>query len=289
MKSRDAVALLDGRNQLRARLDRPESDFLSRFPRPFEGTSFEDLFKGFQRFVTVGLDLQTQISSIKVVAYRPEDARDMAEALLAGGEDLVNRLNDRSLADTVGQATRQLADAEAAAAQAQTALTVFRNRERVVDPDMNSQANLELMTGLESQLANLKAQRAGLAASAPQSPQLPTLDRDIAAYQTQIGAEQARVAGQADSLAPKVGAYERLVINQEIAGKSLAAAEAALEQAQLEAARKQLYLERVVNPNLPDKSEEPRRFRTILMVFVASLVAYAAISLFVAGLREHRQ
>jgi capsular polysaccharide transport system permease protein len=289
MKSRDAVALLDHDSHLRAMLARPESDFVSRFPRPFEGNSFEDLFKGFKRFVTVGLDTQTEISTLKVVAYRPEDARAIAETLLAGGENLVNRMNDRSLSDTVGQASRQLADAEMGAAQAQTALTVFRNREHLVDPDMNTQAGLELMTSLQSQLANLKAQREGLAASAPQSPQLPVLDRNIAAYQGQIDAQQAQQAGQANSLAPKVGQYERLYVDQQIAAKSLAAAEEALEAARLEAARRQLYLERVVNPNLPDKSEQPQRLMSILTVLICTLVAYAAIALFVAGLREHRQ
>jgi len=289
MKSRDATVLLERSHDLRARLSRPEADLLSRFPRPFERPSFENLYDSFGRFVTVGQDPLTNISTLRVRAYRPEDARALADALLAGGEGLINRLNERSLTDTVGQATRQLEDAEAAAAKAQAALTVFRNRERLVDPDLNLKADAELMSALGTQLAALKAQRAGLAASAPQSPQLAILDRSIAAFEAQIEAEKARTAGQADSLAPKVGAYERLVLDQEIAGKSLAAAVSALEAARLEATRKQLYLERVVNPNLPDKAEQPRRLRIIFTVLVTTLVIYAALSLLVAGLREHRQ
>jgi capsular polysaccharide transport system permease protein len=289
MTSRDAVAELERSHHLRALLARPGSDFISRFPRPFEGDTVEDLYKGFQRFVTVGLDMQSGISSLKVKAYRPEDAHAIADGLLSDGEALINRLNEQSLADSVGQATRGVEDAEDAAAKAQAALTVFRNREQLVNPDLNSEANLQLMSTLQAQLANLKAQRAGLAASAAQSPQLPVLDRNITAYQAQIDAENARTAGRADSLAPKVGEYERLVVNQEIAAKGLEASFASLETARLEAARKQLYLERVISPNVADKAEQPKRLTMILTVFVGALVAYAAVALTVAGLREHRQ
>jgi BexC/CtrB/KpsE family polysaccharide export inner-membrane protein len=289
MKSRDAVAELDRAHNLRAMLDRPGADFWSRFPRPFEGTTFENLYDGFQRFLIAGLDPQTGIATMRVKAYTPEDARAIANSLLDGGEALVNTMNERSLADSVGQAERQVADAEKAAAKAQTELTVFRNRERLVDPDLATQSSQQLMVALQGQLASIKAQRSGLAASAPQNPQLPILDRSIAAYQAQIDAETARSAGEANSLAPKVGTYERLSLDQEIAGKSLAAAEEAAETARLEALRQQLYLERVVNPNLPDKAEQPKRMRNLFTVFLVSLVIYAAVSLLVAGFREHRQ
>jgi capsular polysaccharide transport system permease protein len=289
MVSRNAVFDLERNIHLRTLFARPEADFMSRFPRPFEGDSFENLFFGFQRFVTVGMNQQTNISTVEARAYRPEDARAIADALLAGGEALVNKLNARSLADTVGQAERQLADAEAAAADAQTALTLFRNKEGIVNANLTSEASTDLTAGLESQVATLRAQRAGLAASAPTSPQLPVLDRNIAAFEAQIASEGARTAGQANSLAPKVSRFERLTLDQDIAGKALADAESSLESARLDAMRDQLYLERVVTPNLPDKAEQPKRFNAILTVLVASLVAYAVISLLVAGLREHRQ
>jgi len=289
LTSRDAVADLERNHSLRAMLERPGADFVARFPRPFESQTGEDLYKAFKRFLVAGISPQTGITTLRVTAFRAEDAHELTSALLADAEAMVNRMNERSLTDTVGQAERQLADAETAAANAQTALTEFRNHERIVDPALSTTADVELMATLEAQLANLKAERAGLAASAPSSPQLPVQDRNIAAYQTQIDAERARTAGQADSLAPKLGIYQRLQVDQEIAAKSLEAAEATLESSRLEAMRKQLYLEPLVIPNLPDKSEQPRRLRSIVTVLVSSLVAYAAISLTVAGLREHRQ
>ena len=289
MISRDAVKDLSRTHALRAVLARPEADFLARFPRLFEGPSFETLFKNFKRFVTVGYDSQTGISTLRVEAFRPGDAQNLANGLLDGGEALVNRLNDRSMLDAVTQAQRQLAEAEDRAAQVQATLTTFRNRERMIDPNRTSVAGLDLIGKLQTQLDTMRAERAGLAASAPDSPQLPVLDRRIAAFTAQVETERSRIAGEANSLAPTVGAYERLILQRDMAAKSLEAAEATLESSRLDAHRKQLYLERVVSPDLPDKAERPRRLLAILTVLVSALVAYATLSLIIAGLREHRQ
>jgi capsular polysaccharide transport system permease protein len=289
MLSRDAVGDLSRRYGLRALLDRPESDILMRFPRPFEGTSFENLYKNYKRFVTVVYDSQTGISTLRVRGFRPADAQTMANALLNGGEMLVNRLNDRSMADAVAQAQREVLEAEVRGNEAEAQLTGFRNRERLIDPERSSVAGLDLLGRLETQLASMRAERAGLAASAPESPQLPVLDRRIAAFSTQLEAERSRTAGQSDSLAPKVGEYERLTLERDLSVKILESAVANLESARMEARRKQLYLERVVMPDLPDKAEEPKRLRTVFTVLVASMVAYGVLSLIIAGLREHRQ
>jgi len=43
----------------------------------------------------------------------------------------------------------------------------------------------------------------------------------------------------------------------------------------------------LVQPNLPDKSVEPRRIRSIFTVFIFGLIAWGVISLLVASIREH--
>jgi capsular polysaccharide transport system permease protein len=289
MDSRDAVTDLTLAHHLRDVLARPGADFLMRFPRPFEGRSVESLFKNYKRFVTVGFDSQTGISTLRVKAFRADDARDIANALLDGGEVLVNRLNVRAMSDAVSQAERQVEDAEGRGLAAQAALTNFRNQERLIDPDKSSIADIDLLSKLELQISNLRAQRAGLAASAPDSPQIPILDQQITAYSAQLEAERSRSAGEANSLAPKVGEYEQLTLQRDIAVKSLEAAEASLEAARLDARRQQLFLERVVNPDLPDRAEEPHRLLAIFKIFVSCLVAFGTVSLLAAGLREHQQ
>jgi capsular polysaccharide transport system permease protein len=287
--SRDAIGELDRDHHLRAALAPPGADFLSRFPRPFEPTSFENLAKAYPRFVTVDYNSSTGISTLTVRSFRPEDAKEIASALLDGGEAVVNRLNTRADQDAIAETRTEIGEGETELARAEQNLTEFRNRERLIDPTRSSAVNLDLLGKLEGDVATLRAERSGIAASAPQSPELPSLDSRIRAYQQQADDERTNMAGQTGSLAPMIGEYERLTLERDLADKSLATAAAASEEARLEARRKRLYLERIVNPNLPDAATEPHRWQSLLTILMSLLLAYGVITLLIAGFREHRQ
>jgi capsular polysaccharide transport system permease protein len=287
--SRDAVAALDGPHPLRKVFGRPGADFLQRFPRPFERDSDEHLYRAYKRFISVSYDATTGVSTLRVKAFNAADARTIASALLDGGEQVINQLNDQAEEDRLERAQREVVDARARVSAIQRALAGFRSRERVIDPMRSSAANLDLVTRLSGELATLRAERAGLAAAAPQSPQLPLLDDRIRAYEREIDRERAKAAGESNSLAPMISQYERLVLERDFAGETLTAAMTSLETARVDATRKRLYLQRVVQPHLADTPMEPRRWRSLLIVALTSLVAYGAIMLIRAGLREYRQ
>jgi len=289
IRSRNAVADLSRHFDLPAIFGPPGADIFSKYPRLGEKRTAEGLYKGVERFVTVGYDATTGISTLRVNAYRPRDARAINEALLAGGERLINDMNARAAADAVRDAehARQVAQARLAAAQQQ--LTAFRNRERIIDPARTATEGVQMIGDLMTTVARLRAERAQLASEAPNSPQLPLLDARIAAFERQISIERANMAGAQGSLAPKIGVYEDLVLNREFADKQLAAATAALTTAEQEARRQKLYLERVVHPNLPDEATEPHRWMSLLTVFVTCLLIYGVGWLVWAGIREHRQ
>lgn len=289
MRSRDAVAELDQSLDLSRVLGPPGADVFSRWPRPWESRSREGLHKGYQRFVTVGYDATTGISILRVEAYQPEDARRLAEALLTGGEELINRLNARSVADAVTQAERSRDEARERLSESQRRLVAFRNRERFIDPSMVAAEGAGLIGELSATLAGLRAERSQLAAEAPQSPQLPSLDNRIAAYERQISAERSKLAGAATSLVPAVSAYEDLVLERELADRQLSEATAALLAAERDARRQALYLQRVVSPGLADEATLPRRWLSILIVLIGSLLLYGVGWLVWSGLREHRQ
>jgi capsular polysaccharide transport system permease protein len=287
--SNDAIAQLESQHHLKEIFGRPEADFLSRFPRPFEDSSFEKLTEEYPRFVSVDYNSSTGISTLRVKAFRAQDAQDVAAALLEGGESLVNRLNNRADEDAIVETKRQIAESETELAQAEKALTDFRNRERLIDPTRSSAVNLDLMGKLQGDLATLQAERAGIAGSAPQSPQLPGLDSRIRAYRQQATDEQAKMAGEANSLAPTIGEYERLSLQRDFAAKAVAAAAEAAETARLEARRKRLYVERISSPSLADAPSEPHRLNNLVTSIVSLLLIYGTIALIVSGFREHQQ
>ena len=61
----------------------------------------------------------------------------------------------------------------------------------------------------------------------------------------------------------------------------LASALATLEQARNEAQRKQLYIERIVQPIKPDEAMEPRRFRGIFATLMLGLVAWGILTMLI--------
>ncbi len=265
------------------------ADIFSRFPRPFEKPSDESLFKTYQRFVDVGYDSTTGISTLRVEAFRPEDAQRLSNVLLAGGEGVVNALNKRAQADSVAEATRAQISARERLAAAQARLVAFRNAEGLIDPRLAVEESGTIISSLQARVANLKAERDRLAAEAPNSPQLPALSGQISAYERQIQAERAKMTGNSQSLAPRISQYEDLTLEREFAGKELTQANAAVLSAEQDARRQRLYLERIVNPNLPDTSTEPRRVRAIITILFSTLLAYGVGWLMWAGVREHKQ
>jgi capsular polysaccharide transport system permease protein len=287
--SHDAIAQLEANHHLRDALGRPGADFLTRFPHPFEGSSFEKLAEEYPRFVSVNYNSSTGISTLQVKAFRPQDAQEIAAALLVGGEGLINRLNDRANLDAIAETRREIADSESELGLAEQNLTAFRNREKLIDPTRSSAVNLDLLGKLQGEIATLQAERASTAAGAPQSPQLPELDSRIRAYEQQARDQQAKMAGETDSLAPMIGEYERLSLDRDFAGKTVAAAAEAAELARLDAKRKRLYLERISNPSLPDAPTEPHRLSNFLTFMCSLFLAYGTITLIISGFREHQQ
>ncbi len=289
MTSADGLRDLRRRVDVPALLGRPGADLFSRYPRLGEARSEEGLLKALNRFVVVGYDSSTGISTLRVEAFRPEDARQIATVLLDGGEALVNRLNERSVNDAVSQARVTRDNAVRNLSQAQAELTTFRNRQEFIDPQTLVSENAELVGQLNARIAELQAERSQVASQAPDSPQLPTIDARIAAYRRQVEAERSKVAGDSSTLAPQVGVYEELSFNRELATRELAAATTALLAAEQDARRQQVYLERVVSPNLPQTALEPRRWLSLLAVFATMMLLYGLGWLVWAGVREHRQ
>lgn len=289
VSSRDGLNDAQKLVNVRGIIGNKNGDFLTRYPAMGEDQSNEGLYKGFKRFVVVGYETGTGISTLRVKAFTPKDAHTLAEALLSSSEMLVNRLNERSMADAIKDAEASEQEAREAVNDVQTRITVFRNRAGYVDPEIVVRESSAITSELQIALTKLSVEREQVIAESPQSPLLPSLNRRIAATQRQIELERAKVVGSASSLASSAGSYQRLLFEQELADKRLAQATASLIASREDARRQNLYLEKIVNPILADKPILPRRSRGILTVFLSSLLVYGLGWLVYAGVREHRQ
>ena len=286
--SRDALRKLDEKLGIRKSFSSTDIDRLRRFPGLGWDKSFESFFKYYgNHIVTVEYDPTSSISVLTVHAFTAEDAEKINAMLLDMSERLVNSLNDRSRNDLVRFAEQEVKVAADQARDASLALLAFRNKESVFQPDTQATIQLEGVAKLQEELVTTEAELAQVRKISPNNPQISGLESRAETLRSAIGREASKVTDGKGSLSVHASNFERLAVESEFADKQLGVALATLEGARNEAARKQLYLERLVQPNLPDKAMEPRRIRSIFTAFVLGLVAWGVVSLVAAAVREH--
>jgi capsular polysaccharide transport system permease protein len=287
LTSRDAVRELSARQDLRTIFGPPDADFLARYPSILHNGSEEQLYRYFQHMLTVVVNTTSGLTTLRVDAFGAEDARKVAATLLDLGEELVNRLNLRMQADAVRLTEAEVSRAEARRIVNQQAITAFRNRELLLNPEQSSAIVLEVIGSLSGQLADARANVAETRASSPTSPNLPSLQRRVEALEGQLITERTRVGSASDGLADKIAEYEKLNLEREFSIRALSQAVLALEQARMEARRQQLFLERVVEPGVADYPMMPQRWRMVATVLGFNVLGLAVGWLFVTGMREH--
>ncbi|HEV2570454.1 capsule biosynthesis protein [Methylocella sp. CPCC 101449] len=289
MLSRDAVRALESRLPLREIFSNSNADIFTRFPRfwLWKNDAFERLYEYYLDRVTVIQDPSKGITTVRAVAFRPEDALRITQELLKISEEMVNRMNVRAQADTVKSAQLSVDDAGNRLIEAQKELTRYRNRELIVDPSKTSQSVLDTITSLATEYTQTQAQVQEMTRLAPNNPAIAARQARADALRARITEEREKLAGSDAAMAKKIEGYEQLAAARDIAEKGLATASNSLETARQEARRQQIYVEQIVSPNLPDQSTEPERIRMILTYLVVSCMLGAILWLLNAGTQEH--
>lgn len=285
MKSHDAVTSLEKQMNLVQMFRDPKADPLSKLwsahPR------MERLVRYFDGMVNVQYDQDTGITTLSVHSFTPDDSYRIANTLLNLGEAEVNKYNDRMTADTVTVAQHEVNLATSRIEDVQNQITRFRVVHQDLDPELSGKADMTLIAQLDGQLAQTTAELAQLKNLSSDSPQVTTLKNRVAAIKSQIVAENSQLTGQSGALAPVLAKYQDLTTQLKFAQDAYTAAETALTTAQDDALKQQLFLVRVVSPNLPEISEFPRRWLIIGTIFGCLSLAYGVIWLLLAGVKEH--
>lgn len=287
LRSRDALQDVSRTVDVRAIFSAEEADWLSQFPGPFEDGNFEDLYEYYASMVFAGPDADTGLTILSVNAFRPQDAQALNAGLLDLSEQLVNRLNARINAQAISEAEDRVRLAEQRVRNARVQLAAFRNQSDLLDPEQQGAAVLTVSSSLLTQEAAMRAKLAEVEAATPNHPSLPSMRERVAALAQQVAEQTGRAVGTPGGIASKLAGYETLLVEQEFATQMLTAANASLEQARAEAVSQQYYLERVVEPNLPDDALLPNRLKSVLAVLFACLCLYLVGWMLVVGILEH--
>jgi capsular polysaccharide transport system permease protein len=285
LESHDAVVMLQKQLDLTDRFQRPEADALSRLRA---NPTLEDLIRYFRRQATVTIDPESGVAKVRVRSFRPQDSYRILNSLLALGEQRVNAMNRRMYGSILDSAQRQVTAAELNGRDVERELAQFRTVRGDIDPQGTGEAQTKMVTDLSQQLALARAQLGAVRATiGTDNPQYQALRIRVASLEQQTGTEKSMLIGGEKSIAAGLADYSELKLKQDFAGKRYAAAAGALEKAREEALRQQLFVTRLVEPNMPEKALYPEKLKNIATVFALLMIIYGIGWLLLAGVREH--
>ena len=288
VRSRSALGVLDKQLKVRDAFGGEDVDYLSRFPRPWQENAFEDLFKYYKAKIEVSRDNDTGLVVLRTIAFDPQDAAAINRLLLDQSETLVNQLNENSRKKAISEAETRVTEAEGRVREALRAVSAYRNKAKLVEPLKEATGVVEITNRLITERAALEAQLSTVRQVTPDHPSIPVLREQIASLTREINRQSARLVGDGgNNISGKLPDYEALVLEQELAQQLLVLAQTTLEQARTEALKQQFYLERVVEPNVPDLPEYPKPFKIVLTIFAFALCLYFIVWMFVVGILEH--
>jgi capsular polysaccharide transport system permease protein len=284
--SRDMMLLLEERHGLREHFSQPRIDWLSRLPAD---AVLEDRYEHYQKHVRAEFESESGALLLKVQAFDAAKATELAAAILAESEAMVNRMMTEARQDRIALARREVAAAEDRLTAARRKVLELQGERAQLDPRASAEAALGVKSSLEGQLAEARAELATLRATLqPGAPQLVGQEQRVAAIRGQISAQQRRMTSQGESgISADIAAFEPAMVEKEIAERTYESAITSLELARIEADRQHRYLVTIAKPSRPDAPTHPRLFLSILTVLVLSFAFFGIGSLILASVREH--
>ena len=227
-------------------------------------------------------------------AFTPEDAQQIAAAVFEESSNKINELSAIARDDTTRLTKEELDKARGELTKTRQAMTAFRMKSQIVDPEADLAGQMGVLSGLQAQLAEaLVAHDLLLDNARPtdhrvtQSQQkIDALRRLIDTERGKFGAEGQGPAGE--SYAQLMAEYEKLAVDREFAEGAYRGARIAYEAALAEAQRKSRYLAAHIEPKVAQSSTEPDRPWLLFMVMGMLLAGWSILILVYYSIRDRQ-
>ena len=258
-----------------------------------DGT-IEDLTDYWQRMVRISYDNSSGMMELRVLAFDADDATQIAEEIYIKSSAMINALSAVAREDATRYAQQDLDLALERLKNAREALTAFRLKNQIVDPNADIQAQMGLLNTLQSQQASALIEFDLISDIArAEDPRVEQARRRLEVIEARIADERQKfgAGGGADGgveYASTIAEFERLTVDREYAESTYAASLAALDSARAAANRQSLYLAAYITPTLAEKSEYPQRGLILALVALFSLLIWSISSLIYYALRDRK-
>lgn len=258
--------------------------------------SIEDLVWFWDRVVRISYDKSTGLIEVQTLAFEPDFAEDLAWAVVNESQAMINALSNSAREDATRYAEADLETALERLKAAREALTGFRTRTQIVDPDADIQGRMGVLNNLQQQLAEALIQFDLLRDTTKSSdPRLVQAERRIDVIRDRILRERqsftesdgTRSASTRD-YPELIAEFESLRVDREFAEETYRAALTALDVARANAVRQSRYLATYVEPTRAGSSDYPRRYVLFGLVAVFLSLGWAVMALIYYSIRDRR-
>jgi capsular polysaccharide transport system permease protein len=287
--SRAIVDQLDGSLNLRQMFSPPEADWWARLPRP---TSIEALVLYWRGQVDPFYDPANGTVVVRARAFTAVEALQLAQAIVAASEQLVNDLSARARRDAVRNAEVEVTQAETRLKTVLGEIRAFRDREGVIDPGKTADATGTIATRLRDELVRSNAELSTLKSyMRDDAPAVKVVKARIRSLETQQRVVARDLTdsdrNRTDTLSRQLGSYEQLDSERRFAEAAYQHALHGLDQARANADRQQVYIASFVPPSLPEEALYPRRWRSLGVVALIAFALWGIGGLAAQSVRDH--
>ena len=292
IQSQEIVEAIDARLDLRAHYAAywPHDWMFSIWP----DATLEDLVWFWQRIVRISYDQSTGLIELRVLAFDPDYAQQVAEAIVRESQDRINALSEQAREDAMRYAREDLDETIIQLKAAREALTGFRTRTRIVDPEADIQGRVGVMHNLQQALAEaLIAHDLLRGTTLENDPRLTNAQRRIDVIRERIAAERQTFASDSTELGAVgedypslIAEYESLSVDRQFAEETYRVALTALDVARDNAARQSRYLATYIKPTFAQSSEFPRRFILLGLAVVFLVMLWSILALIYYSIRD---
>jgi capsular polysaccharide transport system permease protein len=288
IRSRAALEEVGRKIDLRRVFRAGAADYFSRLKNRATG---EELVRYWRKMITVSPEAVSGLVSVEVRAFTREDAVAIATAIRGVSEALVNRMQQRSREDMVTQAESEVRLARERAARARDEVARYRTSSAIVDPLDTARSLIDNVTELKTNLIALDVELGSAkAAMGPNAPTVQTLQARRDSLNEQIQKLERRItsanAGEQTSAGLMVD-YDKVEIGRTLAEQQVAVTERILDQLRTEAHHRQIYVDVIEGPTMPQSALFPERALLVTEITIGALGLWGVMFLTIAGVRDH--
>lgn len=293
IQSNDMLTYLDGELNVLQHFSDNQYDMFSRLS---ESASRESQLEFFLSMVTIDIDENSQVITVKAQAFESEFAHRLSQLLVDRAEWYINEIGRDLAKNQLDFVQQEHALVQEKLTAAKSVLLNFQRRYNLLDPEAEGMALQQISYQLEGLISAKQTEVRALSVSMSENaPLVLQANAELDSLIQQLENERNRLTEKSDSESPEVmgvgeilAKYSDYRINLELALQAYTSSLISLEKSRIEAYRQLKYLVVVELPTVPEDASYPKILYNLTLFLILTLMLFGIGKIILATVEELR-